>query len=341
MIIFKSSPKTDVTVKEIGGYFEWEITRGSNSLHPQASLALKSGRACVSYLVQLEQPQKVWLPYYTCDALLEPLREAGIPTAFYAIDTNLEINHPWPELQQDERIIYINYFGLKTDYVEHLETHYGHVLWIDHTQAFFYIPEHPHSAHFNSARKSFGVPDGAYLYLPSDTSAAVPDAFPRNNEYLIEHLVLRLQGRTQDGYPIFGENEIKNGGAIAQMSTLTEATLSHINYAKAAHRRISNYLYLHKALQNHNQLPSRLLSLPNNTVPYAYPFLPNDPIDKSYFWERKLYIPILWKGCLNQAKEAFVWENKLASDLLPLPIDHRYDEEDMAQVVALIKAYDA
>ncbi len=325
-------------MKEIGGYFEWEVASGSRCPHPDASVALKSGRSCVRLVSEIERPAKVWLPYYSCDGVLEPFQETGIPTAFYPIDENLEIKGPWPEVLQHERLLYINYFGLKAGFASALEKHYGPALWLDHAQAFFFKPVDPRAFHFNSARKFFGVPDGAYLYVPSEKSSFIPEEIPRHTAYSLDHLFLRLQGETQAGYPFFLDNEARCGGAVARMSTLSEAALSHLNYDDAAQRRRTNYACLHAALNDRNHLPAHLLVLSEQAVPLCYPFLPGAPMDRPYFWDRKLYIPTFWKECLDRA-EGFAWEKKLTSDLLPLPIDHRYTEADMERIVSVITRY--
>ena len=154
-------------MRPIGGYFQWETPKSEESPHPNARLALKSARACVKVLAQACRLTRIWIPYYTCDSLTEPFAALGIDVHYYAINTQMEFGDSWPELGETERMVYINYFGLKTSFATKLEQHYGEQLWIDNTQAFFHQPIDPKSFYFNSARKFFGVPDGAYLYGPN------------------------------------------------------------------------------------------------------------------------------------------------------------------------------
>ena len=70
----------------IGGYFELELNNRQKSYHPNAKLALKSGRACLQILLQQELPKKVWLPYYTCDTLIDPLISCDIKYDFYNLN---------------------------------------------------------------------------------------------------------------------------------------------------------------------------------------------------------------------------------------------------------------
>ena len=252
----------------------------------------------------------------------------------------LEISSQSLNIDKNESLIYVNYFGLKPIYLEKLEQIYRDRLWLDHTQAFFYQPKTSLSWHFNSARKFFGVPDGAYLYAPAQVNLPSPDTWTKNKNYRFEHLLLRHQGKLQEGYKIFQENEHLNGGEIARMSELTEVILSQVDYDSVARKRRDNYLYLHQVLAAHNQLSSEVTNLPDNSVPFCYPYLPKEPINKQYFWEQNMFIPIFWRECLERISSGFEWEKQLSSTLLPLPIDHRYDTNDMDIIINAIFSYE-
>ena len=51
-------------------------------------------------------------------------------------------------------------------------------------------------------------------------------------------------------------------------------------------------------------------------------------LKKSDFHKEIIFIPTLWSDIMNRNEVWFSFENKLASQLLPLPIDHRYGKED-------------
>ncbi|MFW5983430.1 MAG: hypothetical protein ACOCQ4_02930, partial [bacterium] len=55
----------------IGGYFELELNKGEE-FHKNA-LKLNTGRNAFEYVILEKQYKKVWLPYYMCDVMLEPL----------------------------------------------------------------------------------------------------------------------------------------------------------------------------------------------------------------------------------------------------------------------------
>jgi len=328
-------------MREIGGYFELEPARGDTELHTEASLILKSARSCVAVLIACEKPRKVWAPYYVCDGALEPLRSSATSVELYPLDADFEIRDGLPHLADDERLIYVDYFGLKSSYVAELERHYGHKLWADRVQAFFARPERCRASHFNSARKFFGVPDGAYLYFPASMSHpnVAELGLSANENYRVEHLMLRLQGKTREGHRYFQDNERRNGGNPALASALTRALLRRIDYPATARARRDNYRRLHAALGTVNRISPRVLEHEPDAVPFCYPFLPPTPVPKAYLWEHGVFVPVFWRECLDRGAAGHEWEQTLAAELLALPVDQRYGEDDMQRIVATVSGF--
>lgn len=189
-------------MKPVGGYFELELNKGCYAYH-QVPYTFKSGRAALHYILRLCQPTLVYVPFYTCNALLQSFEAAGIAYMQYAIDEKLD-PVALPDLQPDEYFLYINYFGLKEATVQMLSARYGQQLIADCTQAFF-TKGNGRSWFFNSCRKFFGVPDGAYLYPPD--SIQVEPVESNNETYTLEHLIKRFNGHVQEGYAAFQEKK--------------------------------------------------------------------------------------------------------------------------------------
>lgn len=68
----------------------------------------------------------------------------------------------------------------------------------------------------------------------------------------------------------------------------------------------------------------------------VYPLLPKNRIDRKILIQMKIYIPQWWKWVINQEK-ATRWEIELSQSLLPLPIDHRYNEKEMQILTKIIQ----
>ena len=77
-------------MEEIGGYFHLELNRICNFSH-YGGILLNSGRCSFEYILTQLSVKKIFLPFYTCEVVLEPILRRGIKYEFYNIDSNLEI----------------------------------------------------------------------------------------------------------------------------------------------------------------------------------------------------------------------------------------------------------
>jgi len=193
---------------------------------------------------------------------------------------------------------------------------------VDNTQAFFEAPlAAPWT--FYSARKFFGVPDGAYLHGPSPVDVdSLPQARPP-----VGHLCRKLSGEGRSAYQEYLRNEAAIDCRPRRMSQLSRSLLGSIDYEAAMRRRLSNALYLHRRLAAINRLPT---PLSDGLAPLCYPLLLDHPVDRESLAQGGLFVPTFWKEVpLRPEADRFPWECELASKLLPLPVDHRYDTSDM------------
>ena len=218
----------DIIIHPIGGYFELELPHGQE-FHSKA-IALNSGRFCFEYLLKCRKFKKVYIPYYTCDSVIEPVINLGIPYEFYHIDKEYRIVGNIT-LAEDETLLYTNYWGLQNEYCEKLAAKYGKQLILDYTQAFFSNPIRGIDT-FYSCRKYFGVPDGGYLY--SDVVADFE--IEQDVSYLrLNSLVKRIDISPEAGYKDFHNVEASFlDMPIRRMSKLTKRLMQSIDYERAA-----------------------------------------------------------------------------------------------------------
>lgn len=311
-------------MKPIGGYFELELARGNRHYH-DTPLTLKSGRASLHYLLNIMRPSLVYVPFYTCDALLEPFAVAGIKYRFYSVNQHLEIADT-VHLKTGEYLVYVNYFDLKRDYTSELADKYGDRLVIDATQAFF-LKGDGRSWLFNSCRKFFGVPDGSYLYTPGNIN--ILPAAGRNEKYTTDHLLKRFNGHVREGYPSFVANEEMCDSTVTGMSVLSEHILSLADYEAVAERRRSNYNFLFDFFREFNlfQTPPA-----GESAPMCYPLFTGGDFDKSALLAKDIFIPTFWEEVMKRKDHGFDFEKEFANGLLPLPVDHRLGADDMERL---------
>ncbi len=314
--------------KSIGGFLDLEIRDTGKSYHPDA-IALSNGRACLNALLKSIKPEKVYVPFYTCDALLEPIKINKIHFEFYPIDENFCIKNEI-NLCEHEFIININYFGLKSNYIRELENKYKERLINDNTMSFF-DKEYKHSLSFNSCRKFFGVPDGGYLYQKSN-EIGIPTQ--ELTEFKYDHLISRMLGKDKIYYNQFLENERLLSSKICKMSNFSKRILSNIDYEEVGKKRIENFDIFNSKLSQLNKLK---LTLSENQIPHYYPFLPIKDLDKKILISKKIYIPTLWPDISKRARKGFEYEIYLSDHILPLPIDQRYNTDEMLFIIDAIQ----
>lgn len=144
----------------IGGYFELELNNGQE--YHQNAISLNTGRNSFEYILRAKQYKKVYLPYYTCDVMVEPIQKIKIDVEFYFIDEFFQPKFDFSRIRDDEVFVYNNYFGICDEQVNKVAAECKNLI-IDNSQAFYSLPL-PGVDTFYSPRKFFGIPDGAYLY---------------------------------------------------------------------------------------------------------------------------------------------------------------------------------
>ena len=78
-------------MKAIGGYFELE-DRGVGIFPHSRGVLLNTGRNSLEYILRsISNIKQIYLPYYTCEVVLEPIKKLSIPYCFYHINERLEI----------------------------------------------------------------------------------------------------------------------------------------------------------------------------------------------------------------------------------------------------------
>ncbi len=310
----------------IGGYFSLELPH-REEFH-KGALRLNTGRNCLEYILRARNYSKVYIPYYTCDVLLEPFRKLDVKYEYYRIDRNLEMADT-VSVQADEALLYTNYFGLKQDYVEQLAREFGSHLIIDDTQA-FYAKAIEGVDTFYSCRKFFGVPDGAYLYTDARLEIDLPVDVSNDR---MAFLLKRIDLGAEAGYVDFRQlGKLLAGQPVKRMSNLTRRLMCGIDYEKAARRRQENYQYLHNALAAGNHLQLRVDAA---SVPMVYPYLIEDRTVKARLISNKVFVATYWPNVLEWCKPED-WEYNLAERTVFLPVDQRYGPDEMNQVINLI-----
>lgn len=318
-------------MKAIGGYFEL-ANREEKSSIPVDGVLLNTARNALEYILQtLSDIKKIYLPYYTCEAVIEPLKRLNLSYQFYHINWDFEIAETIV-LEEGEYLIVNNYFGLKDAYIEKLSIQYGERLIVDNAQALFAFLSPETKACF-STRKFVGVADGGIAtgVDMNNVASMMYEATENHNN----HLYIRKELGAEAGFSHYQTNECKlDNQPVRRMSLSTYDILTHINYHKVIEQRKKNYTYLEKALNRSNQL--NLPSCDSFNCPMVYPYLNNESKDlRQTLISQKIFVARYWPNVLEWTTNDSL-EYYFANQILPLPIDQRYDEKDMQRIIDLI-----
>ena len=305
-------------MKEFGGYLELDQYHGKE-YYPHF-ISLNCGRNCLAFLIESRKIEKVYLPYFLCDSVKHICQKYGVMSEHYHIDAAFKPVFK-KILKESEFLYVVNYYGqLNDDYLKHLKARYSNLI-LDYTQACFQKPIENIDTIF-TCRKYFGLADGAYL----STDCMPVREYPVDVSYDRMSFIL---GRYEHPASEFYEEYVKNNDyfnsqPIKYTSRLTKNLLKGIDYDFVKKRREENFDYLHYRLGGKNQL-----SIKRPEGPFSYPFLTeNGYTIRKYLQDRNIYVAMLWPEVREICNEKMT-EYRLASDILPLPIDQRYDQNDM------------
>lgn len=315
-------------MKTLGGYFGLELSIG-NEYH-QDALRLNTGRNAFAYILQAKKYRKVYLPYYTCDVMLEPVHKLALEYEFYHIDKTFKPIIDFSRLGRDDVFVYTNYFGICDAQVEEITTCHKNLL-IDNSHAFFASPLSGADT-FYSPRKFFGVPDGAYMY----TDNLISEKLEKDISYThFQHLIKRIDVSAEFGYKDYRASEDKFSDApIKWMSTFTQRLLASVDYERVSQKRRQNFAFLYSQLQSTNYLE---IAFNSGAVPMVYPYLVLDGKNaKKRLMAEKIYLPTYWKNVFEWCKKDS-FEYNLAENTLFLPIDQRYGIDEMDYMCKKIK----
>ena len=309
-------------MREIGGYLELDNYR-LPMLHENA-IALNCGRSCLAYLIRTKKIKKIWIPKFLCRSIVDICKREEVEVAYYSVNMDFR-----PQLMDTEEWVYlVNFYGqISNHFIGNLRKYYPNII-VDNIQAYFQEPINGIDTIY-TCRKFFGVADGAFVYTDTQLEDLdVDESFER-----MRSLLGRYERTASEFYNEFIEEEKKfSEYKILRMSKLTFNLLHGIDYEAVKSKRTENFAYLHKSLKDKNQLE---LSIPDGA--YMYPlYIENGVYFRKELQAKKIFIPTLWPDVFEVCTDSEL-EYNMAKNILPLPVDQRYGEEEMDFIVNAIK----
>jgi hypothetical protein len=305
-------------MQEIGGYIE--LDRYTLPMLHEKVIKLNCGRNALAYLIETKQIKRILMPKFMCDSCNGVFRKYGVSVRYYSIDLSFKpINI---DLQTNEWLYVVNFYGqLSNEYIKELKSTYTNVI-IDQAQAYFQMPIESIDTLY-TCRKFFGVADGAILY----TDEILDRELPQDESFERMHFLMGRFERTASEFysEYIKNNEFFESEPIKYMSKLTENLLHGIDYSFVKNRRTENFNILHNSLKKINKLSE--LIIPEGAFMYPL-YVENGNVIRKRLQKEKIYIPILWPAVFDICDENDL-EYDMARNILPIPVDQRYDEDDV------------
>ncbi len=119
----------------IGGYFELELNNFDE--YHRSAIALNTARNSLEYILRAKHYKKIYIPYYTCEVILEPIIKLSLEYEFYHI--NKDFTPVIHTVEGNSVLLYTNYFGICDVQVNFITKIFKNVI-IDNSQSFFSMP---------------------------------------------------------------------------------------------------------------------------------------------------------------------------------------------------------
>lgn len=322
-------------MKSYGGFLPIELYNGDEYYKSHNMIRVNSARSGVVLATQIEECSNIYIPAYLCDSVKKHLLKHNIHTECYNIDENLlpiVSEKQFQEILQKKAIILItNFFGIiDDDTIQSLVERYKNVI-VDNTQAFFNNPR-PNTYTVYSCRKFIGVSDGAYLIgekCLEKYEENLPESYSgEGSKFLLKSFELGTDESYEDF--LLYEEEITRQGVL-RMSQLTQGILKNVDYESIKKRRKENFDFLATKLIGINEI-----SISDSiNYPMVYPLLLKNEMLRESLIKNRVYVPQWWKCCIENSLTNR-YEKYLSKYLIPLPIDQRYDVNDMEFIVKCV-----
>lgn len=307
-------------MKDIGCHFGFEYFEGTP--YHKTNLFFSSGRNSLRYIIRERNIRVLYLPYFLCETVSEAAIKENVEIIYYHITDELLPDVEPKRLDKSSYLYYVNYYGMLREQIPEMISIYKNVI-VDNTHDFFNKIMYAADSIYNY-RKYFGVPDG---------SCIVSTSLEKNNNFEVGkslNKIYELVSRDETGeffhYSSFekADRYFKNE-SLCYMSNFTRSCINAINYEFILWQRKQNFITLYSRLQKYNRFKN--LSL----LTYMYPLLVDSGnIVRTALREFGIYAMQSWPNVLcNQSND---YEKYLASNVLLLPIDQRYNQETMTYI---------
>lgn len=334
-------------VREIGSDFEMydgENQAAECRLFTHATL-LASGRQAIYNAVMMASAKRLWIPAYFCYEVIDTLRSYGLEIAYYDDHPLAGVgeNAILEELNPDEALLQVNYFGLRASNVR---PNTAAVVIEDQTHNLTASGEG--DIKVASLRKSLPVALGGAIFTSSQNALALSQAAEteslanRRYSYMrLKSMYLRGMISSKDAFRSgFVESEEEVASLpVSQIDSTSKKLINDFDVYSLYNKKLQNWSYANERLGKRLDI---MQPEDNSCIPFSIVALTADKSERDalreYLINRSIYPAVLWAmpTCQHDIyPEAF----DLSERLLSLHCDYRYDIEDMERLCNVIEEF--
>lgn len=341
--------------KPIGGEPWFDISIFDNNLNNfegSGCTFLSGGQSALNYIIKdikIRNDEFILVPSYLCPTIIGNLERNQVNYRFYKI--NLDLSIDLEDLSNKvsafnvKCVFFINYFGFYNDTTTieffNLLKKQNITIIEDAVQMLWFSKKNFVGDYvFNSFRKFLPIDGSLVLGKTIDNYESVHDKYYEymNDARMKITAFVKFGLGTVEGFVDLyskAEEEYGHGTEIDGMTDISKLLLNKVNgeYIGAIRRR--NYAYLYDQLSGYSNI--KILfnkSLLNENIPIGFPILIKDRDNiKIKLREKSIYCPAHWPILNEKWVNNYQESIQLASNILTLPIDQRYDINDLDRLV--------
>lgn len=293
----------------------------------------------------------VLLPEFICESVINCFPKSKI--IFYKIDCdfNINIDDLVNKLNDEVGCIYINhYFGYiqkkgALEVIGDYKNKHNILIIEDVTQSLFSMSEYVGDYMVASIRKWMPTPMGAVLFTKSN-GPCLPKLNVKNTDnkkaygMIFKDYFLKTGFDTNEKYrEIFvnAETNIDEQLNVLCISDFAKFCISCVSISELKERRKQNLKLVESNLNKVGLKSCR--SFDDEEIPLVYPIRINNRNEfRSYLIENKIYCAVHWPfdGFMPESRRNSVYNSKT---LISLPIDQRYDNNEILYMIGVINQY--
>lgn len=297
------------------------------------------------------------IPPFSCYSVIQPFVNAGFAVETYDVDAQLNTSPAMLEAaieKYEPSIVLIHgFYGKNTlkDCEETIQKFSGKIWFIEDRTQTLYSDYSELPVHFvmASLRKWAGLTDGGiaiskkipFRISPIDEDVRVV-ASKKEASYLKFFYMTEGQGeksKFRERY-IEAEDTLHEEHELYRMSAFSQSIQAHLNLTELKEKRQSNYNYLNDNLGEFRTVKTFFGKMEDKEVPLYIPLLCDKREQlQNALRESDIYAPFIWPKDCESLKVCPI-ADYIYDRVICIPVDQRYDLEDMERVVMVIRKWE-